>query len=186
MARRVLDRLATSSSVGAQAGRPRLALDHYSNVSYVAEHPLDRFQIDLVYMNKSWFKHNYRYLLKCVDVFSKKADVILLKERDKDTVTDAFNKILSHMGVPASIYSDQGSEFKNATFQKLLDKHHIQIIFALAHAPFIEAFNKNIKGKLIKYMTLHNTKNWSEFLPSVLDAYNNTKHSATGVAPNEP
>ena len=28
---------------------------HYSNVSYVAEHPLDQFQIDLVYMNKSWF-----------------------------------------------------------------------------------------------------------------------------------
>ena len=25
---------------------------HYSNVSYVAEHPLDQFQIDLVYMPK--------------------------------------------------------------------------------------------------------------------------------------
>ena len=73
----------------------------------------------------------------------------------------------------------------NATFQKLLDKHHIQLIFALAHAPFIEAFNKNIKYKLVKYMKLHNTKNWSEFLPQVLDAYNNTKHSATGVAPND-
>ena len=34
-------------------------------------------------------------------------------------------------------------------------------------------------------MKLHNTKNWSEFLPQVLDAYNNTKHSATGVAPND-
>ena len=28
---------------------------------------------------------------------------------------------------------------------KLSDKHHIQIIFALAHAPFMEAFNENIK-----------------------------------------
>jgi hypothetical protein len=34
---------------------------HYSNVSYVAEHALDQFQIDLVYMNKSWFNHNYKY-----------------------------------------------------------------------------------------------------------------------------
>ena len=158
---------------------------HYSNVSYVAEHPLDQFQIDLVYMSANWFNHNYKYLLTCVDVFSKRADVIPLTDRDQDTVTDAFSKILSNMGVPATIYSDQGSEFKNATFQKLLDKHHIQIIFALGHAPFVEAFNKNIKGKLVKYMNLHNTKNWSEFLPSVLDAYNNTKHSATGVAPND-
>ena len=158
---------------------------HYSNVSYVAEHPLDQFQIDLVYFDSSWFNHDYKYLLTCVDVFSKKADVIPLKERDQQTVTDAFNQILLHIGVPKTIYSDQGSEFKNATFQKLLDKHHIQIIFALAHAPFIEAFNKNIKYKLVQYMKLHNTKNWSDFLQPVLDAYNNTKHSATGIAPNE-
>jgi DNA-binding transcriptional MerR regulator len=26
---------------------------HYSHVSYVAEHPLDQLQIDLVYMNKN-------------------------------------------------------------------------------------------------------------------------------------
>ena len=119
---------------------------HYSNVSYVAEHSLEQFQIDLVYMDSSWFNHNYKYLLTRIDVFSKKADVIPLKDRNQDTVADAFTKILSNIGIPKTIYSDQGSEFKNATFQKLLDKHHIQIIFALAHAPFIEAFNKNISN----------------------------------------
>jgi hypothetical protein len=93
--------------------------------------------------------------------------------------------MLSTIGVPKTIYSDQGSEFKNATFQKLLDKHNITIIFALSHAPFIEVFNKTIKYKLIKYMQLHNTTNWSDFLQPVLQAYNNTKHSATGVAPND-
>ena len=67
----------------------------------------------------------------------------------------------------------------------ILDKHHIlvQSIFTWSHAPFIEAFNKHIKYKSVKYMKLHDTKNWSEFLQPVLDAYNNTKHSSTGVAP---
>ena len=120
----------------------------YSKVSYVTEHPLDQFQIDLVYMNKSWFNHNYKYLLTCVDVFSKKGDIIPLKDRNQDTVTDAFTKILNHMGIPKTICSDQGSEFKNETFQNLLDKHKIQIIFALGHAPFVEVFNKTIKTKL--------------------------------------
>ncbi len=46
-------------------------------------------------------------------------------------------------------------------------------------------FNKTIKYKLIQYMELHNTNNWSDFLQPVLTAYNNTKHSATGVAPND-
>ena len=52
----------------------------------------------------------------------------------------AFEMILSNMGIPKPTYYDQGSEFKNSTFQKLLDKHNIQIIFALSHAPFIEVF----------------------------------------------
>ena len=34
-------------------------------------------------------------------------------------------------------------------------------------------------------MKILNTQNWSEFLQPVLHAYNNTKHSATGVAPHE-
>ena len=86
------------------------------------------------------------------------------------------------MGIPKPI---EGSEFKNATFPKLLDKHNIQIIFALGHAPFVEAFNKTIRTRLIKYTSLHNTKSWSDFLPQVLEAYSNTKHAATGAAPND-
>jgi hypothetical protein len=46
------------------------------------------------------------------------------------------------MGIPKTIYSDQGTEFKNASFQKLLDivdKHNIQIMFALGHASFVES-----------------------------------------------
>jgi hypothetical protein len=81
---------------------------YYSNVSYVAEHPLDQFQIDIVYMNKSWFNHNDKYLLTCLDVFSKKADVIPLKDREQSTVATTFNKMLSTIGIPKTIYSDQG------------------------------------------------------------------------------
>jgi hypothetical protein len=89
------------------------------------------------------------------------------------------------MGIPKTIYSDQGSEFKNATFQKLLDKHNIQIIFALGHAPFVESFNKTMKNRMMKYMKLKNTDNWSKIVSPVLDAYNNSPHSTTKIAPNK-
>jgi transposase InsO family protein len=118
-------------------------------------------------------------------VFSKKADAIPLKDREQDTSTKAFEKILSNMGVPKTIYSDQGSEFKNSTFQKLLDKHNIKIIYALGHAPFVEVFNRTLKNMMMKYMKLKATDNWSKIIGPCLDAYNNTKHTATGVAPND-
>mgnify|MGYP000193273490 CR=1 FL=1 len=118
-------------------------------------------------------------------MFSKKADAIPLKDREEDTTTNAFFKILDNKGIPKTIYQDQGSEFKNSTFQKLLDKHNIQIILALGHAPFVEVFNRTLKTMMMKYMKLTNTDNWSKIIGPCLDAYNSTKHSATGVAPND-
>ena len=155
------------------------------NISFVAEGPLEQFQIDLVYMPKSWFNNGFKYIFCCVDVFSKKADMIALKDREQTTTTKAFEKILSSMGIPKTIYSDQGSEFKNASFQKLLDKHNIQIIFALGHASFVESFNKTMKNRMMKYMKLKNTDNWSKIVSPVLDAYNNSPHSTTKIAPNK-
>ena len=155
------------------------------NISFVAEAPLEQFQIDLIYMPKSWFNSGYKYIFCCIDVFSKKADMIPLKDREQATATNAFEKILDNMGIPKTIYSDQGSEFKNNTFQKVLDKHKIQIIFALEHAPFVESFNKTMKNRMMKYMKLKNTDNWSKIMGPVLDAYNNTPHSTTKIAPNK-
>jgi hypothetical protein len=157
----------------------------YSQNSYTPEHPLDQFQIDLVYMPSSWHNSNYKYLFTCIDIFSKKGDIIPMKKKDSVTSANAFKKMLSNLGIPKTIYSDQGSEFKNAEFQSILDKHNIRIIFTLSHAPFIEVFNKTIKYKLVKYMELNGTKNWLEFLEPVLEAYNNTPHSTTKVAPNK-
>jgi hypothetical protein len=155
------------------------------NISFVAEGPLEQFQIDLVYMPKSWFNNGFKYIFCCVDVFSKKADMIPLKDREQTTTTKAFEKILNNLGIPKTIYSDQGSEFKNASFQKLLDKHNIQIIFALGHASFVESFNKTMKNRMMKYMKLKNTDNWSKIVSPVLDAYNNSPHSTTKIAPNK-
>jgi transposase InsO family protein len=139
-------------------------------------------------MPKSWFNNGFKYIFACVNVFSKKADMIPLKDREQTTTTKAFEKILDILGIPKTIYSDQGSEFKNNTFQKLLDKHNIKMIFSLGHASFVESFNsfnKTMKNRMTKYMKLKNTDNWSKIVGPVLDAHNNCPHSATKIAPNE-
>ena len=153
--------------------------------SYVATGPLEQFQIDLIYMPNSWWNNGYKYVFDCIDVFSQKAEMIPLKVRDKGTVADAFEKILKKMGIPKTKYSDMGSEFDNKEFQKILDRHNIKIIFAIDHAPFVESFNRTMKNRLYKYMALHRTDNWAKALDKVLDGYNNTPHSSTGIAPND-
>ncbi len=116
-------------------------------------------------MNKSWFNNGFKYIFCCVDVFSKKPDMIPLKDRKQTTTTKAFEKILDNMGIPKTIYSDQGSEFQNNNiFQKLLDKHNIKIIFALGHASFVESFNKTMKNRMMKYMKLKKLLEWWNIL----------------------
>jgi hypothetical protein len=72
------------------------------DISFVAEGPLEQFQIDLIYMPKSWFNNGFKCIFACVDVFNKKADMIPLKDREQTTTT----KVLDNMGCPNTIYSD--------------------------------------------------------------------------------
>ncbi len=66
-----------------------------------------------------------------------------------------------------------------------MDKHNIKIIFALGHAAFVESFNKTMKNRMMKYMKLKNTDNWSKIVSPVSDAYNNSPHSTNKIAPNK-
>jgi hypothetical protein len=48
----------------------------------------------------------------CIDVFSKYAWVVPLKNKQSSTVRDAFIKIFENHKLPKYIYSDWGNEFK--------------------------------------------------------------------------
>jgi hypothetical protein len=111
--------------------------------------------------------------------------MVPMKERDATTSTEVMKKIIKNMGVPKSIYSDQGSEFNNKPFLDLMKKHDVRVVFAIDHAPFVEAFNKTMKNRMYKYMTIHDTDNWASVIKVLLEAYNNTPHSSTKIAPNK-
>ena len=51
------------------------------DISFVAEGPLQQFQIDLIYMPKSWFNNGYKYIFCCMDVFSKKSRYDTIKRQ---------------------------------------------------------------------------------------------------------
>src|SRR5690606_15641065 len=114
-----------------------------------------------------------------------KADVELLKKKSAAQVTEAMEAILKRMGNPEYIYCDEGSEFSNAKFKKLLDDNGIQLIFTLTHAPIVERFNRTLKEMLFKYLQSTNSKTITNVLPKILDNYNNSYHKTIQMAPNE-
>ena len=59
----------------------------------------------------------FRFLLCVINIFSKYAWVVLLKDKKGVTIVNAFQKILDKSGCkPNKIWVDKGTEFYNNSF----------------------------------------------------------------------
>ena len=83
---------------------------------------------------KKFYRNNngIKYLLTCIDVFSKYAWVVPMKSKDGKSSLDAFRKILTESKrKPEKLQSDAGKEFFNSYFKTFLKKENI-ILYTVA------------------------------------------------------
>lgn len=148
----------------------------------------DLYQADLADMqNLSRFNDGYRFILTCVDVFSKRAFAIPLKDKRGPTVAEAFEKIFNQR-VPVLLQTDRGTEFLNVQVQNVFKKYGIKHYWSLndeIKAACVERFNRTIKTRLFRYFTAHHTKRWIDVLDAFIESYNKSFHRTIGMAPND-
>jgi len=147
----------------------------------------DYWQTDLADLRSlSKFNNKYRYLLGCIDVFSKYAWVIPLKTKSAAEVLQAFKSILKGGRQPNYLVSDKGGELKNATLQRYLDQQGIRYFYTENEeikASIIERFWRTLKGKMFRYFTHKGTKKYIDVLQDFVQSYNNTYHRSIKMAP---
>ena len=147
----------------------------------------DLCQADLVDLsNLSRYNDSHRYLLTCIDVFSKKAWVIPLLTKSSKHVTEAFEKILASARC-RMLQTDKGSEFVNSTFQQMLQRHNVHFYTSEnddIKASVVERFNRTLKSKMYRYFTFKNTWRYVDVLQQLVDSYNATFHRSIGMSPN--
>jgi transposase InsO family protein len=147
------------------------------------------WQMDLLDMNK-YHKSNegYRWILIAVDVFSRKAAAVAMKKKTADEAADALVDVISKLGKPVSITSDDGSEFKGA-FNKLLTEKKIahRVTTPGDHnvLGIIDRFSKTLKLILHRHFTQQQTVKWIDVLQKFIQAYNKTEHASLHMSPNE-
>ncbi|KAL9986004.1 hypothetical protein ACROYT_G000057 [Oculina patagonica] len=144
---------------------------------------------DLVFMDKlSKWNKGYKYLLTIIDVFSKFAWAIQLKDKKGASITSAFNNIIiNDKRKPEYLWVDKGSEFYNKTFKEWLKQNDIKMYstFNEGKAVVIERFNRTLKNKMYKQFTIQGNTQYLEMLPILVKEYNNTKHSSIKMTPTE-
>jgi len=149
----------------------------------------DLYQADLVDMtNISRYNVATRYLLTCIDVFSKKAWFVPLLSKTGGHVTEAFEKILESGGDRQMLHTDKSSEFVNSSFQQMLKRHNIFFYTSKNEdikAAIMERFNRTLKTKMYHYFTFKNTWRYIDVLQDLVDSYNPTRHRFIGMSPDE-
>ena len=75
----------------------------------------------------SKYNKGIRYLLSAIDLFSKYAWIVFLKDKNGVSIVSAFQKILdSSKRTPNKIRAEQGSEFYKNLFKKFLKENERQ------------------------------------------------------------
>ena len=97
-----------------------------------------------------------KYLLCAIDLYSRYAFVIPLKDKKGISIVNAFDKIIKHSNrKPNKIWVDQGGEFYNNVFEKWFSDNDINIYSTYNEGKSVvaERFTRTLKNKLYKHMT---------------------------------
>ena len=126
------------------------------------------------------------YLLCTIDLFSKYAFVVPLKDKKGISIVNAFDKIIKQSNrKPNKIWVDQGSEFYNHDFKKWLSDNNIEMYSTYNEGKSVVAERSiiTLKNKLYKHMTATSKNVWYNVLDDVVSKYSNTKHSTIKMKP---
>lgn len=137
-------------------------------------------------------KH-FKYILTCIDVYSRYAWMQPLKTKSADEVIPKFKAILSDAKAllpnsptdvhPNYIASDEEEAFKEITYQQF----KIQRIIAQGKygAAPVESFIREFKKQLSTYFTERKNHKWIDVYKEILNQYNHRKHTVTNRIPIE-
>ena len=134
----------------------------------------------------SKYNKGIRFLLYVIDIFSKYAWVVPLKDKKGISIVKAFQSILKQSNrKPNKIWVDKGPEFYNAYFKKWLRDNDIVMYSTNNEGKSVvaERFIRTIKSKIYKYMTSISKNVYIDKLDDIVDKYNNTYQTTIKMKP---
>ena len=130
----------------------------------------------------------FKHLLTVIDVFSKYAWCVPLKNKTGASVVEAFTGIIKKSGrKPQYLWVDRGGEFYNRVVDSWLKQQdiHRYSTYNEGKAVVIERFNRTLKTAMWKYFTARNTNRYIDVLDRLVHQYNSRAHSSTSMSPVE-
>ena len=127
------------------------------------------------------FNKGYKFLFSYIDVFSKFAWVLPLKNKTGESLVNGFQTILDAGRSPKKLQTDKGTEFLNRNFLSLPKEKNIHFFTTNSElkASVVEGFNRTLKTRMWKYFTTKNTRVYIDILQDIVQGYNNSYRPST-------
>ena len=169
-----------------QAFKRRAAELQHGGERSIPTEPWQHLFIDTISLPSSKGGHQYAYV--CIDAATRYAEVTAVKVANAQTMAAwLFKEVICRHGCPVSITSDRGPEYVNAVVSALYEllkvKHNIITAYRPQSNGLVERLNGTLKMSIRKCAEVDNVRNWHEWLPFIMFAYNNTVHSSTHYTP---
>ena len=163
---------------------------HFTRRKTIVSKIDQQWQADLADMQSLMKQNNMnRYLLCVIDVFSRFAWVIPIKNKMGKTLIQAFESIFkTSKRKPLSLQTDKGTEFKNHAFQMYLKKQNIHFFTTEnpeTKASIVERFQRTLKTRMWKYFTFKKTRKYIDVLDLLVQGYNQSFHRSIKSKPSD-
>jgi len=145
----------------------------------------DQWDVDLLDMASYASKNDgTTFLLVTIDIFSRQAHLVPLKNKRGRTVADALDKLFKNEK-PNIMRSDGGLEFNCNAVRQVLDEYGVKgwIAYNDSKANYAERLILTLKRRIYKYMQYKNTFKYIDVLQNIVDSYNNTYHRSLQRTP---
>ena len=163
---------------------PKLAKAPLINVK--SGHPLQRVAIDIVGPTPR-SSSGHEWLLVVSDHFTKFAQAFPVRNTSAETLAKkVMDEYICRFGCFESLHSDQGANVDGAVFQGLCDLIGAAKTRTTPYHPQgdgqVERLNKSFVKILSKLISDHR-RDWADFVPKAVLAYNTSVHESTGYTP---
>jgi len=130
------------------------------------------WKMDLAYLSSlSKYNDKYKYVLNLIDIFSRHAWSVPLKDKPATSITAALKSLFQNRK-PIHIQSDKGTEFVNPTVQQYLKRQGVS--FHTTHNPdikgaIVEDFQRSVKSRMYKFFTKNNTYRYLDVIKKLVN-----------------
>jgi len=131
--------------------------------------------------------NGYKYICTCVDAFSRYLVASPIRDKSAQSVAKVLVRdVIARFGCFQSLVTDNGKEYQNDVMHCICQLLNIDQLRITSYRPSgngrCEIINKTLHSLLGRVIS-ESQRDWSQWLPICVLAYNTTRHESTGQTP---